>query len=245
MSPAYQAVQIAHAVADFTFQFPKQARVWHDTSNSIIALSVRTERDLYALTKTLSGLNLNYTTFREPDIGHAITALALCPGKEARKFCRDMDMALRPAYRYRGGLDGLKIERFDRQDKRIKQVVRDMANCNYSEGQTVLDHGLEIAKNLYGILDSQEGILSSRGLRISGSISNSEEILVQKNARYVMEKAAIFSGCGCVGKLTSYQTWMKKCGGDEEVGDLIKALEESGAQAAEEKGEFIMGWQTI
>lgn len=81
-------------MADFIFQFPKEARIWHDTSNYIIILSVPTEQHLRDLSKSLGPLGINHTTFKEPDIGSEITALALCPGPGVKKFCQGMPLAL-------------------------------------------------------------------------------------------------------------------------------------------------------
>jgi peptidyl-tRNA hydrolase PTH2 len=94
MSPGYQAVQASHAIADFIFQYPEEARLWHDNSNYLIILTVPTEQDLRNLPKTLGLLGIRYTLFTEPDIDNAPTALALCPGPNVKKFCQGFPLAL-------------------------------------------------------------------------------------------------------------------------------------------------------
>lgn len=95
LSPAYQAVQSAHAVADFIFQHGDVANVWHNISNYIIILTVPHEADLYAVTQTLRGLNISFTKFTEPDIGNELTAIAIEPGDKSRDFCKQFKTAFR------------------------------------------------------------------------------------------------------------------------------------------------------
>lgn len=95
LSPAYQAVQASHAVADFIFQHKDLANVWHNISNYIILLSVTNEADLCAVPKALRGLNISFTTFTEPDLGNELTAVAVSPGDKAEAFCRQFRLALR------------------------------------------------------------------------------------------------------------------------------------------------------
>lgn len=87
-------MQSAHAVADFTFQYPEKARLWHDNSNYIIILSVPTETDLRKLPKALIELGIQYTLFTEPDIDNQLTAIALCPGPRVKRFCQGFPLAL-------------------------------------------------------------------------------------------------------------------------------------------------------
>lgn len=256
MSPAYQAVQISHAVADFIFQFPQYAEVWHETSNSIITLSVKTERDLCVLSRTLLGSNIQHTTFREPDIGYAITAIALVPDKGIKRFCRDFDMAMRPAYRCRGGLDGAKIERWDRHERKLKQVVRDMEACEQTKGQSVLEHGRAVNFCLQLLLKSThlQYISDDPSFRIPQWLFDHWGLLYSRLLdAYTIEKYTIFHDCGkpyCsrIDKKgrkhfvnhaeVSYKTWMKKCGGDEQVGRLIKMDMDIHLLKADEVEEF-------
>ncbi len=96
LSPAYQAVQATHAIADFIFEHKDVANVWHNISNYIIILTVKNEADLYAVQNTLRGLNISsITTFKEPDIENELTAIALLPDDKAEAYCRTLKLAFR------------------------------------------------------------------------------------------------------------------------------------------------------
>ena len=37
--------------------------------------------------------NIKYVPFREPDLGHELTAIALMPSEEAKQFCKHLKLA--------------------------------------------------------------------------------------------------------------------------------------------------------
>jgi hypothetical protein len=83
-------------VADFIFEHKDVANVWHNISNYIIILAVKDETALYAVHNTLRGLNISSTTtFKEPDIGNELTAIALIPDDRAEAYCRTLKLAFR------------------------------------------------------------------------------------------------------------------------------------------------------
>lgn len=118
LSPAYQAVQASHAVADFIFQHKELANVWHNISNYIIFLSVQDETELYAVPKALRGLNISFTAFTEPDLGNELTAIAIAPGDKAEEYCRQFGLALSER-------DMLKKESIRRSYKKTRKKLRE------------------------------------------------------------------------------------------------------------------------
>lgn len=95
LSPGQQAVQAAHALAEFCITYPVLASEWHSASNYLALLSVKDEM---ALTRLLSEVNcrgLKVVPFHEPDLGNSLTAIAIEPGREARRLCSGLPLALR------------------------------------------------------------------------------------------------------------------------------------------------------
>lgn len=86
ITPGYQAVQSAHAAIDFTFEHPNRAGPWHKISNYLVLLSLKNEKQLKLLINNCDRLQLAYTVFREPDIGNAITAVAIEPSEITQKL---------------------------------------------------------------------------------------------------------------------------------------------------------------
>lgn len=95
LSPAQQAVQSAHAVADFIISNPEVSKFWHDTSNYLIILSVPTEFELQRTAQTLKAADLTFSPFHEPDIDNQLTAIAIEPSDRARSFCSRFKLALK------------------------------------------------------------------------------------------------------------------------------------------------------
>ena len=95
LSAAYQAVQAAHALADMILKFPKDALEWHRNSNTIVILSVSDELNLMYIEEQLTEKGIKHVSFREPDIGDELTAIALSPSEEAKEFCKPNKLALK------------------------------------------------------------------------------------------------------------------------------------------------------
>lgn len=95
MTAAYQAVQSAHALADAIFRYPKEALEWHRVSNTLVNVCVKTEFDLLNLEDLLTEKGMKFVSFREPDIGDELTAIAIIPCDEAKKVCSGMPLALK------------------------------------------------------------------------------------------------------------------------------------------------------
>lgn len=94
LSPAFQSVQSAHALTDAILKYPKDALEWHRKSNTLVMLSVKNEAALIEIEEDLKNMNVNFVSFREPDIGEELTAIAVLPSEEAKKYCKRFKLAL-------------------------------------------------------------------------------------------------------------------------------------------------------
>ena len=142
MPASYQSVQSIHVAVDFVFQHPEQAGVWHDISNSLAFLSVKTEEELFNKISQLDAAGIKYTAFREPDVGYAITAIALEPGEQTKEFCRKLPTALKPPCLK--GHSELKANALYERLRVLRQTVEDMSHCYQYKQVSVLDHGMAV-----------------------------------------------------------------------------------------------------
>lgn len=92
ISPGYQAVQSCHAIRQFTADHPELDSEWFKGSNYLALLSVANEVALMKLIVEADERGLRWSAFREPDVGGAITAIAIEPG--GRELCRGLPLAL-------------------------------------------------------------------------------------------------------------------------------------------------------
>lgn len=81
-----------HAALDFTFEHPAVARDWHKASNTLVVLAARDELALLWLAADAADAGYAHTMFREPDLGDALTAVALEPA--AHRLVRKLPLAL-------------------------------------------------------------------------------------------------------------------------------------------------------
>lgn len=88
-------LQSAHAGINFQYQYPNIAKQWNKQSNYLIILSVENELQLLLFLEKFKAYNLKTTTFREPDIGNEITAIAVEPGEKSRKLTSRLPLALK------------------------------------------------------------------------------------------------------------------------------------------------------
>lgn len=88
----YQAVQSAHAVADFIMQHPQEAKSWHQLSNYLIFLTTEDESSLEKLICKAESKGIKYTIFREPDIDNQITSVAFEPCELTRKLVSNLPL---------------------------------------------------------------------------------------------------------------------------------------------------------
>lgn len=89
MPAANQAVQAAHALADFATKFPKEFKAWNTDNNTLVLLAARDQRHLRRLEEQAKDGNFKYVPFVEPDPTYVgvryqrmpgtITAIAFAP----------------------------------------------------------------------------------------------------------------------------------------------------------------------
>lgn len=91
----YQAVQSCHAIRQFTAEHPDVDVEWFSKSNHLALLSVENEIELMRLLVSSKDHNLKFSAFREPDVGGAITAIAIQPHPKTTEICKHLPLALR------------------------------------------------------------------------------------------------------------------------------------------------------
>ena len=233
MSVGYQAVQSAHAVADLLVQYPEETRQWHKDSNTIVLLSVPTEKDLFNTAKALRASKIVHIEFREPDIGNALTSLALLPNEAATQFCKgNFSVALHP---YR--IDANKNSAASDKEKRTRELVKKMSSCFQTKEQTIFDHGMSVRDYTFDLLGILEGNKPKFNWQLPSWFFEYKDLILKNLLdEYYIEKYTVFHDCGkpfCLttdedGKQhflhhaeTSYQTWMT-LEGNEQIGRLIR-----------------------
>ncbi len=130
-------------MADFCNQQPELAQEWAKNSNSIIILTVPDERALYSF---IERTGLAHTEFREPDFGYDLTAIALHPSDDAKRYTSSLPLAMKKAE-----LDGLR-----KREMVLKSLVNEMHDCEQAKGMSILDHGWSVrnyARDLIGNRD--------------------------------------------------------------------------------------------
>ena len=95
LTPAYQAVQGGHALAEFCLQHSDIANSWHKNSNYLAYLSVKDENEMLFLIDKAQSRGITISIFREPDIDNQVTAIAIEPSEASRKLCRNLPCALK------------------------------------------------------------------------------------------------------------------------------------------------------
>lgn len=96
ITPGYQVVQTAHAIADFIHDHPEVSKQWKDESNSIITLATKDEQSLIALYERLKQVTPYVTAFYEPDVQDQMTAIAVYGTPEIRKkYFSNLPLALK------------------------------------------------------------------------------------------------------------------------------------------------------
>lgn len=95
ISPGYQGVQACHAMRQFTADHPERDIEWFKSSNYLAFLSVQNEIELMRLLVAASDHGVRTSAFREPDVGGAITAIALEPHPKTIELCKNLQLALR------------------------------------------------------------------------------------------------------------------------------------------------------
>lgn len=86
-----RAVQMAHALREFSEQHPEADKAWYATSNTLALLEVADEAALTALLEQARWKGVEAAGFREPDRQNELTAIAL--GPSGRRLCQGLSLA--------------------------------------------------------------------------------------------------------------------------------------------------------
>lgn len=92
LPPGTQAVQALHAALEFALAHPAVVGDWHQASNILVVLSTPDELALGWLCDDAVAAGLQLTRFYEPDLGGALTAVALEPA--AHRLVSHLPLAL-------------------------------------------------------------------------------------------------------------------------------------------------------
>ena len=94
LSPGRQAAQSCHALRAFVQDWPEIDQEWYETSNYLVLLSVKDEKELRDLFHRAREIGLRGSWFLEPDLNNQITAIALEPGNRTSDFCAHLPLTL-------------------------------------------------------------------------------------------------------------------------------------------------------
>lgn len=94
LSPGAQAVQSCHVLVRFAYEHPRLGQRWVEESNTLALLEVENEEKLHKFWRRARELDIRCSTFREPDLGNTMTALALEPSAMAKKLVARLPLAL-------------------------------------------------------------------------------------------------------------------------------------------------------
>lgn len=91
LPPGVRASQLVHAQRQFAAEHPEDDLRWFRTSNTVVLLEVPTERELARLEERARVAGTSVAVFREPDLGHQLTSLAL--GPDGKRHVRSLPKA--------------------------------------------------------------------------------------------------------------------------------------------------------
>lgn len=94
LTPAQQAVQAAHALRQFTADYPRDDAKWFDSSNTLALLAAEDELALNRVADHAAWLGAPVARFHEPDLAGALTAVAIGPSAAASKATKRLPRAL-------------------------------------------------------------------------------------------------------------------------------------------------------
>lgn len=97
LHPGAQAVQAAHALADFAVEHPALFAEWHK-HNYLVFLSAADEQALVGIFDRALSLGVRVTAFREPDMDDALTAVCLAPSQDTRRITSGLPLLLKNAF---------------------------------------------------------------------------------------------------------------------------------------------------
>lgn len=92
LEPGLQCAQSIHAAILFSHQFPEIEKLWYESSNNIVVLSIPDEAELLSLFKKAEREGYQAVAFTEPDLDGELTAITLEP--VAYKLVANLPLAL-------------------------------------------------------------------------------------------------------------------------------------------------------
>lgn len=95
LTPGYQVVQPAHALAEFAIKYPKTFKTWQVNQKNLVVLSTSNELALTDLYFKAQEMKVKCVLFKEPDIGNEATAIALEPCEATYKLTSSIPLALK------------------------------------------------------------------------------------------------------------------------------------------------------
>lgn len=95
MTPGQQLSQCVHGMRQFSDDHPDVDTAWYKQSNYLAILSVADEQGLLALIDKASRKGVKFSIFFEPDLKYAVTSVVLEPGKESKRLCSSIGLALK------------------------------------------------------------------------------------------------------------------------------------------------------
>ena len=96
LPPGLAAAQAAHAAFEFSAQHPDLVRPWLAQSKYLVLVTVPDEDALIGLASRALQRGIRLTSWHEPDMANALTAIALEPGPEARRCTANLPLLGRP-----------------------------------------------------------------------------------------------------------------------------------------------------
>jgi len=90
-----KAVQACHALREFVAEHNVTEAHWYHNSNTLVLLEVEDEDKLHKLSQECWRKEVFHSQFREPDLGHSLTAITIAP--EGKELCQKLPLAMSAA----------------------------------------------------------------------------------------------------------------------------------------------------
>lgn len=94
LEPGAQLAQTAHVALRFALDRPEEALAWQKGGEVVVVLAARDEIALRSLVFGAALAGCSPSVFYEPDMGHALTAIALASSDVADRFVKRLPLAM-------------------------------------------------------------------------------------------------------------------------------------------------------
>lgn len=92
LAPGPVAAQAVHGALEFAAAHPATWAEWRERSNTVAILAANAER-LASIRHDADVWDVRHATFNEPDMGGALTAVAMEPGRATKRMCAGLPCA--------------------------------------------------------------------------------------------------------------------------------------------------------